>query len=213
MRTLLVSLAVVALGAAGPSGQTPAPEELARRIQAHYDTVKDFDSDFTLVYRGGFTKPQPEQRGHVRIKKPGRMRWVYAPPQKLAIWADGVRMFQYDGGSRSVRESPLPTRDDAPASYLFLLDRGNLVRDFTPSLAADQPADEWQLALTPKRPDPDVTSLTIAVDRATLTLRGVVTVDSQGGTNTLRFPNLKENVNLSDKDLDYKYPPGTSIIR
>jgi outer membrane lipoprotein-sorting protein len=87
------------------------------------------------------------------------------------------------------------------------------VRDFTPSLPGDQPPGEWRLTLTPKRPDPEVTSLVLVVDRATLTLRSVVTVDGQGATNTIGFPNLKENVGLSDKDLAYEFPKGTAISR
>jgi outer membrane lipoprotein carrier protein len=214
MRTILASVALVALGAAGPAGQaTPAPDDLARKIQAHYDTVKDFQSDFTQVYRGGFSRAQPEQHGKVLVKKPGRMRWIYAAPQRLVIWADGVRMFQYDPAGRAGQESPMPRDADASPSYLFLLDRGNLVRDFTPSLAGDQPAGEWRLTLTPKRPDPEVTSLVLVVDRATLKLRSVVTVDAQGATNTIGFPNLRENVGLSDKDLAYEFPKGTAISR
>jgi outer membrane lipoprotein carrier protein len=214
MRTMAVSLALAGLAVAAPAGQAmPSPDDLARRVQAHYDSVKDFQSDFTQVYRGAFTKAMPAQHGQVRIKKPGRMRWIYAPPQSTVWWADGVRIFDYDPKGRSGHQAPMPRDDEASPAYLFLIDRGNLVRDFTPSLAPDQPPGAWRLTLTPKRPDPDVKTLVLVVDRATLVLRGMERVDAQGGTDTFTFPNLKENVGLSDKDLAYEFPKGTAISR
>jgi outer membrane lipoprotein carrier protein len=214
MRNILVSLALVGLAAAAPSGQaTPGADDLARGIQAHYDTVRDFQADFTQVYRGGFTKPQPEQRGQLLVKKPGRLRMNYTSPQKQIMWSDGVRLCQYDPVSHAGRESRVPRDADAPPSMLFLLDRGDLVRDFTPSLADDQPPGEWRLTLTPKRKDPEVTSMVLVVDRATLKLRAVETVDNQGGTNKVTFTTLKENMGLSDKDLAYEFPKGTAVSR
>ena len=142
--------------------------------------------------------------------EPGRMRWVYGPPQNTVWWADGVRIYDFDPKARSGHQAPLARDADASPSYLFLIDRGNLVRDFTPSLTGDQPAGQWRLTLTPKRPDPDVRTLVLVVDRVTLALRGMERVDAQGGTDTFAFPNLKENVGLTDKDLDYKVPAGTT---
>jgi outer membrane lipoprotein carrier protein len=214
MRTLVVSLTLVALGAAIPAGQaTPSPADLAQRIQTHYNTVKDFQSDFTQVYKGGFGKAQPEQRGTVRIKKPGRMRWTYTSPDKQEWCSNGVVIRIYDAVGKTGHETPVPRDTEASFSVLFLMDRGNLVRDFTPSLPGDQPPGEWRLTLSPKRPDADVKSLVLVVDRSTLKLRGLMTTDDQDATNTFQFPNLKENVGLGDKVFDFTFPKGTEIIR
>jgi outer membrane lipoprotein carrier protein len=212
MRTFLASLTLVAFGAAVPAGQaTPSPVDLAQRVQSHYDSVKDFESDFTQVYKGGFGKPQPEQHGTLRIKKPGRMRWTYTSPEKWELCSNGVVMRQYHAADKTGVETPVPRDTQASTWILFLLDRGNLVRDFTPSLSADQPAGEWRLTLVPKRPDADVKSLVLVVDRSTLRMRGLTAIDEQDATNTFQFPNLKENVGLADKAFELNFPRGTII--
>jgi outer membrane lipoprotein-sorting protein len=109
--------------------------------------------------------------------------------------------------------SPLPTGSEGSTSLLFLMDRGNLTRDFTPSLTGDQPAGQWRLTLVPKRPDPDVTSLVLVVDRATFKLTGFEIKDDQGGTTTMKFQNLKENVGLRDQDFVKGLPRNAKIIK
>ena len=46
----------------------------------------------------------------------------------------------------------------------------------------------------PKTPQRDYDWLVLVVDPATLEIRGLVTVDAQGGKSSFSFTNLKENV-------------------
>jgi len=200
MRSILTALTLVVTSTTMSLGQTPSATDLATKVQAHYDTIKDFQAEFTQVYKGGFTKPQPPQTGTVRIKKPGRMFWKWNGPEKIEIWSDGSRLYTYLPASKQGSISALPTDNAASTSLLFLMDRSNLPRDFTASLTGDQPAGEWRLSLVPKRPDPEITSLVLVVDRSTLRLRGFETTDGQGGTNIVQFRNLRENVGLRDQD-------------
>ena len=48
--------------------------------------------------------------------------------------------------------------------------------------------------------------------RVTLTLRGLVTADAQGGTSTFAFTNLKENVGLADKEFAFTIPRGVDVV-
>jgi outer membrane lipoprotein-sorting protein len=50
------------------------------------------------------------------------------------------------------------------------------------------------------------------VDPASLDIRGLVTVDSQGGTSSFSFMNLKENVGLADRDFAFKIPRGVDVV-
>jgi len=214
MRAFLAGLTLAALL---PSGQTaPAAPDVARQLQAHYAEVHDFTADFTQTYRGGVVSQTVTDRGTVRIKKPGRMRWEYATSQKQRVVADGTEIYFYLPEDRKVYVTPLPRADEASKAMLFLTGRGNLTRDFTASLAADQPAGQWRLQLVPKVPDSDFTTLTLVVNRATLALEGLVTKDQTEGTTTYVFSNLKENVGLKDGDFLFdtsKLPKDVEVIR
>ncbi len=191
----------------------PSPDELAKRLQAHYDTVRDFTADFTHTYQGGTLHQTFNERGDVRVKKPGRMFWNYTSPDKKEFVSDGEKIYSYIKVDNVVYVTDLPSGTDASAAVLFLAGRGNLVRDFVAATPAVEPDNEWQLDLTPKTPQADFSTLSLVVDRTTLALRGMTSVDDLGGTSAFRFTNLRENVRLDDSVFTFKMPKGVEVRR
>ena len=59
--TLLV-LGATAAVAAQSAPAPPGPAELARRVQARYDTVRDFEGAFTQSYEGGVLRTKTTER-------------------------------------------------------------------------------------------------------------------------------------------------------
>ena len=137
---------------------------------------------------------------------------TYAAPQKKTFVADGVRVKQYFAADRSGTEGPMPTGEDLSSAILFLAGQGDLIKDFRARLPTDQPGDEWALELTPVTRQDDFAILMLFVDRRTLALHGMTTVDHQGGTFVFRFTNLRENVRLPDSDFRFTFPKGTNVI-
>jgi outer membrane lipoprotein carrier protein len=189
--------------------------EVAQAVQKRYDGIKDFSADFIHVYQGGVLRKQLSERGHVLIKKPGKMRWEYtAPDQKLFV-SDGVKVYSYVPQDKQVVISSVPKDDRASTPTLFLAGKGDLTRDFTPSLEplpAGLPPGTRALKLVPKNTREDYDWLILAVDPATYQIRGLVTVDAQGGRSSFSFENLKENTGLSDKEFAFKIPRGVDVV-
>ena len=190
----------------------PAAADLARRLQARYETVRDFSADFTQSFQGVLVRRATSERGKVLLKKPSRVRFTYSAPEKKEFVSDGVRFYSYYPKDRLGTQAPLPKPNEASTALMFLAGHGNLSRDFTPSMAVNQPEGEWQLRLVPKTPQADFDTLTLIVDRESLALRGFVTVDDQG-TNTIRFTQLKENTGIKDEAFFFSFPKGTEINR
>ncbi len=198
---------------AGPADQSAA--DLAKALQQKYDRVKDFSADFVHAYRGGVLNKTLTERGHLIVKKPGKMRWEYLAPERKLFVSDGVKFYSYLPDDKQVIMSAVPADDNAATPALFLAGKGNLTRDFVPSLAdvpAGLPAGVRGLKLAPKTPQPDYDWLILAVDPSTLALKGLVTVDAQGGTSSFSFTNLKENVGLADNAFDFKVPRGVDLV-
>jgi len=193
------------------SSPSPSAAELARSLQAHYNTVRDFTADFTHTYRGGALKQTFNERGDVRVKKPGRMFWTYTAPDKKEFISDGSKIFSYMIADKVVYVSPIPPGNETSTAVLFLTGRGDLTRDFKTSVPSAQPEAEWVLDLTPNTPQPDFVSLKLTVDRKSLALRGLTSVDQQGGTSAFTFTNLRENVGLTDNQFTFKVPRGVEV--
>lgn len=194
----------------------PTAQELAQTLQKKIDGIKDFTADFVHTYEGGVLKKQVVERGRLQVKKPGKMRWEYVSPEAKTFVSDGVKMYSYIPADKQVVVSPVPPDDQASTPTLFLAGKGSLTRDFTATLVPPppgQPAGSTRaLKLVPKTRQPDYDEMTLVVDRDTLALRGLVTVDGQGGKSSFSFANLKENAGLTDKEFAFKIPRGVDVV-
>jgi len=211
-----VLAALVATAAAAPpqTATPPAPSDLARAIQQKYDTVKDLSASFTQSYRGGVLRRETTERGTVKIKKPGRMRWVYEDPERKEFVSDGSRIYSYIPEDRQVLVAPVPADREATTPALFLSGHGDLARDFVASFPAapDEAPGTWSLTLTPRRPEAEYETLTLVVDRGTYRLRKLVTTDAQGGRSTFTFADVRENVGMADSVFRFAIPRGVDVV-
>jgi outer membrane lipoprotein carrier protein len=198
-----------------PRAADLAPAELAQALQRKYDTIKDFSADFVHAYKGGVLRKQLTERGRVYVKKPGKMRWEYLAPDDKLFVSDGVKIYSYIPQDKQVIVSTVPRDDQASTPTLFLAGKGDLTRDFAASageVPPGMPAGTRAMKLVPKGPQQEYDWLLLAVDPATLQIRGLVTVDAQGGTSSFSFTNLKENVGLPDKLFAFKIPRGVDVV-
>src|SRR5256885_5384048 len=152
--------------------------ELAAALQRKVDGIKDFSADFTHTYEGGVLRKQITERGHLLVKKPGRMRWDYSVPEPKQFVSDGVKMYSYIPQDKQVIVATVPPEDEASTPTLFLAGKGSLTRDFVASLVelpAGMSAGNQALKLVPKARQQDYDWLVLVVDPATLDIPGLVT--------------------------------------
>jgi outer membrane lipoprotein carrier protein len=213
-RRTLLAACLSALVAASLPATAQTSDALARAVQTHYQSVKDFTADFEQSYMGGALKRKTVERGTVAIRKPGRMRWDYTAPEKKLFVSDGTRMYFHVPADKQLRVSALPTDGRLPTPILFLAGRGDLLRDFkVEEIAAPGGASGARaLRLRPVRPEPEYDSLTLVVDGSSYAFRQLIVVDGQGGTSTFSFTNLRENVGVPDSRFVFTMPKGVGVI-
>jgi outer membrane lipoprotein carrier protein len=213
--TGLLAAVLVCTGQALPSAaQAPSAEDVARALQAHYDTVRDFSADFVQAYQGGVLRQTVTERGRLIVKKPGMMRWEYQAPERKVLVSDGHKIYFHIEQDRQVIVNDAPEDDRAATAALFLSGKGNLLRDFTVAYGTieEAPDDVTVLRLTPRRPEPEYDWLLLAIDPPTLQFRMLVQVDALGGRSTFTFANVKENVGIADNTFVFTMPRGVDVI-
>lgn len=220
-RLALVLLSFCLIQALPAAQAKPAPDALARSLQQRYQGVRDFAADFVHTYRGGVLRTQTTERGTVKIKKPGRMRWIYTAPEKKEFVSDGLKVYSYLPQDKQVIVAALPPENQATTPALFLAGKGDIARDFAATYAEASPAGAagaatpprtTSLKLVPRRSEPEYEYLVVAFDPATFQIRALTTRDRQGGDSTLTFTNLKENQGISDKEFAFRVPRGVDVI-
>ena len=213
--TMAALTTAVFAGSLALRGADSTAPELAAALQKKYDGIKDFSADFSHTYEGGVLHKQITERGHLLVKKPGKMRWDYSTPETKQFVSDGLKMYSYIPQDKQVIVATVPPDEDAPTPTLFLAGKGDVTRDFTPSLVetpAGMPAGSRALKLVPKSRQRDYDWLVLVLDPGTLSIRGLLTVDEQGGKSSFFFTNLKENVGLADKEFTFKIPRGVDVV-
>lgn len=217
MRFHALAYGLLACVLAGPVAAQPSSSasDLAQALQKKYGTIRDFSADFVHTYQGGVLKKQLTERGRLSIKKPGKMRWDYTIPEVKQFVSDGVKVYSYIPADKQVMVGTVPQNDAAGSPALFLTGKGDLIRDFTSSIG-EVPKGSTQgtraLKLVPRKPQQDYDWLVLLVDPVSLSLRGMVTADAQGGTSVFTFANLKENVGLPDKNFIFQMPRGVDVV-
>ena len=113
MKRLLCVAAAAWLAAASAWAEAPKPKptaekvaEVVRRLQARYDSTKDFTADFTQTVEAATLGQPLESSGQVFFKRPGRMRWEFAAPEKQTIVADGQTLWVYQPEHHQVLKAP-----------------------------------------------------------------------------------------------------------
>lgn len=192
----------------------PPAADVAAALQRRYDTIKDFSAEFSQTYEGIALRRKTHGSGTVQIKKPGKMRWDYVAPEKKLVISDGSTMFMYFPADKQVMTNPVPAADEATSAVMFLMGKGDIVRDFTIRYA-DGASDDavYQLRLEPRARQAEYDWLQVTADRKTLQIRQLSWGDAQGGRNTIAFSNFKENVGPADKIFQFSAPRGTEVIR
>jgi len=223
VRRSLLACAVAAVSAAA-AAQSRAPQEIsspdarppasdvAAALQRKYDSIKDFTATFRQTYEGGVLRPKASEGGTVYVKKPGKMRWDYTGAEKKLFVSDGQTMYLYFPNDKQVMKNAVPTQDEATSAVLFLMGKGNIVRDFTVRWAEGVSDTTYRLRLDPKTRQAEYDWLEITADRETLRIVGLTAADAQGGRSSFTFSNFKENLGLADKIFQFTVPRGTEVI-
>ena len=196
---------------ASPDVRPPATD-VAGAIQRKYDGVKDFSASFTQTYEGGVLRRKSQESGLVFVKKPGKMRWDYIKPEKKLFVSDGQTMFLYFPNEKQVMKNDVPGQNQATSAVLFLMGKGDIVRDFNVRWADGGLDTTYRLRLDPKTRQAEYDWLEITADRETFRIVGLMAADAQGGKSAFVFSNFKENAGLADKMFQFTIPRGTEVI-
>jgi outer membrane lipoprotein carrier protein len=198
--------AALALALASTSA-APDAAALAGKVQAYYETTKDFQASFVQTYTYAAAGRSQTSRGTLRVMKPGKLRWDYAEPSRKTIVVNGSRLVQYEPDENQAYVDERFDASAMSAAVTFLLGKGKLAREFELSLEAG-----GRLVLTPRKPD-------ARVDRVVLTVSdsGEVShtrvVDGSGNVNAIAFEKLARNVGLKDDVFVLALPEDVHVVK
>ncbi|WP_119839260.1 LolA family protein [Pseudooceanicola algae] len=183
--TRLLAPAAAVLALAVPAMADPIP---LSQISAYFNGWKTAEADFTQINGDGTVST-----GTLFIKRPGRMRFEYDPPEEALVLASAGAVAVYDPKSNGGPNTyPL---DRTPLSLILSntvdLGRANMVTDHR----EEGPATVVR-AQDPEHPDYGFIELVLTGDP--VELRQWVVHDSGGSVTTVALGHMQTGVSLGD---------------
>jgi outer membrane lipoprotein carrier protein len=209
-------LHLLLVAAVSGSASQDALSSLVDRIDAHYDSVRDFEADFTQRYERRLLRRTVEEKGKVSVKKPGRMRWEYRTPENKLFVTDGSKTYFYLPAENQVMVSQKPQGAmgmEEGSPFELLAGRGRLSDSFLPALS-DEPATRGGtvIRLEPARPREEFELVELEVEPATGRALRVVLIDSASNRTEFLFDDVRENVGLPESLFRFAIPSGVEVV-
>lgn len=181
-------IATLILTAAARGAGAALPPDIVARVEDHLDGIRTLRADFTQVAPDGETST-----GKVYIKRPGRLRFEYDPPEKLLMVARDWRLVVHDG--RADQTSTVPV-DKTPLG-LLLNEEIRLGGPVTIRSLAEI-SGELHLSVF-QSAEPGRGELTLIFGLEPLELRRWEVLDAQGKRTRVILENVETNVPLEER--------------
>lgn len=189
-RWFLAALAVfcAAGSATGAVAQSGADARDLTRISNYLNGITTLEGDFVQVGPNGDLS-----EGRFYMRRPGRLRFEYRPPNPALVIADGTWVGVYDQKLETLDRIPL-----GQTPLALLLEENVNLRAAGVVTGIERSAGQIRVrAVDPEAPDQG--SITMVFVDNPLALTQWVVVDNQGLTTTVALSDTRSNVKLDPK--------------
>ncbi len=208
MHTMMIAV----LLAAAPAQADVDVKALTAKMQKFYESTRDLHARFEQNIESSLGGRKQHGSGEVWLKRPGKMRWDYAKPEKKLMVSDGKTLWVYEPEDQQAFKQDL-RNSTLPVSVSFLFGQGKLSDEFEIAPADEKgKPDEVALKLVPKVATAAYRYLVFVVEEKTGLVRGTTVFDQQGGVTRIQFLDAKTNQGADDKKFSFSPPRGTQIL-
>jgi outer membrane lipoprotein carrier protein len=195
-----------------PSANSPSVEELAARVDHHYDSLRSLRAGFSENYTGmGMNRTES---GTLLLAKPGRMRWDYSSPPGKVFLLDGKYGWFYTPGAPQVQRVAAKQLDDLHSPLRFLLGHTDLEKEISGLKESPDPAGHGDVILTgqPKGQEQRISRVALHVNPATGAIIALEIDETDGAITRFTFTSQQPDAALPPETFHFTPPPGVPVV-
>ncbi len=200
-----VALAFTASGAMAvqkPVSQNQQSPDIAR-VEAYLSGLSTLTADFSQTDANGGLAA-----GKFFLKRPGKMRWQYAPPTPVLIVCDGSVLTYYDSELDQISYVGI---DDTLAGFLA---RSHIALNSESTKMTEFSSKNGVIRATViQTKKPDEGRLTLEFSDKPLQLRQLIVTDATGNATRIQLQNMQSGVSLADSLFIFNDPRSSASRR
>jgi outer membrane lipoprotein carrier protein len=189
--------------------KAPSANDLAQRVDRHYNQLHSLRAEFTESYEG--MGIQSSESGTLTIMKPGRMKWDYNQPAGKLFLLDGKYAWFYSLGDAQVQRIPAKELDDLRSPLRFLLGHTEIEKELSGLKVADIGGGRFTLTGQPKGQEKRVSRLTLMVT-AVGAITGIDIEETDGALTRFTFTGEVPNAPVLPDTFHFTPPSGVPVV-
>lgn len=207
MRNIVLAVVIVC-GALSCSLLAQQDDVLLHTIDEHYNHLSSLKASYTERYTGlGMDRTET---GTLLLRKPGRMRWIYANPVGKVFVLDGRYGWSYTPGDAQVSRVPAKQLDDLRSPLRLLLGHTELKRELQ-GITISRTGSRTVIRGVPRGMEQRLKQLTITVE-ASGVIEELRLEEIDGSVTDFTFSDIHENVPMPGDTFHFTPPAGVDVI-
>jgi len=186
-------------------------QQALNAIQNHYEKILTFEANFIQESYIRMMNQTQSVEGKVKIKKPGKMRWVYGAPEEQVLISDENTLWLYIPEEEQATKVPVESIYSSNTPALFLAGQGKLTQAFNVE-SVNQEKNKIIVTLIPKTAQQSLARLVLFADKKNYQITGSTVYDKLGNKTTIRFNQIRINKKISEEQFQLNTPPNVEIL-
>jgi outer membrane lipoprotein carrier protein len=183
--------------------------DLAKRVDEHYNHLQSLKAGFTEQYEGlGMRR---SESGVMMLRKPGRMRWEYQSTAGKVFVLDGKYAWFYAPGGTQVQRIAASQLDDLRSPLRFLLGHTRIESELQGLTLAVGQNGTYTLSGLPKGQQKRITRLSLTVT-ASGVISGIVIEEVDGAQTRFNFTGEEPNAVIPESAFHFTPPAGVPVV-
>ena len=209
MALLLFAVCSIDASAQKPVSSMPTANELAKRVDEHYNRLKSLKTGFSEQYDGlGMHR---DESGTMLLRKPGKMRWEYSSTKGKVFVLDGKYAWFYSPGDSQVQRIGANQLDDLRSPLRFLLGHTKIESELQGLKIASSQGDAFVLSGVPKGQEKRLAKLMLTVT-ADGTILHIEIDEIDGARTVFNFSNEEPNAVIPESVFHFVPPTGVPVV-
>ena len=179
-------------------------------LQDWLDGTRSLSGKFEQVVISGMLGPGEPESGHIKLRRPGFMRWDYTDPENKTTLLLGTDILLYLEEDRQLIRSTLSEENDLLPS--LLVGRGRIEELFEATLLPRDRGRHHRLRLVPRDRHGSFEEVILILDRKSYAIKAIEVRDAAGNHMEYRFKGFRRNQRLPEGTFQFEPPPGTEIV-